>query len=159
MKAHYEHMILLTRKAHLTESLVALWAELPTRLKQVKIWQKLCKHDQTEVIIRGRLHPPVLWQNFVLYPRECTLPSSHPTLAIRALRFSEHSTSSAFTDPVPEAWLGREFELIFGVPSKVIYLALIKCMSLFLKALQVWMLCPTAPAWYSQVRSGLYQLG
>jgi hypothetical protein len=24
MKAHYEHMILLTRKAHLTESLVAL---------------------------------------------------------------------------------------------------------------------------------------
>ena len=51
--------------------------------------------------------------------------------------------------PLPEAWL----RIGFGASLNIIHRSLINCMSLFLKVLQVWMLCPTTPIWYSQVRS------
>jgi len=48
---------------------------------------------------------------------------------------------------------------MLGVSLNVIQLVLINYKSFLLKALQVWMLCLATPAWYSQVSSGLYQLG
>jgi hypothetical protein len=44
------------------------------------------------------------------------------------------SASSVFTDPLPEAWLGRGFDFIFGVSSNIIYPTLIKYTSFILKA-------------------------
>jgi hypothetical protein len=60
------------------------------------------------------------------------------------------------TDPLPKAWLGRRFVLMFGVSLNVIHSALINCSSFYLKALQNWMLCSATLAWYSQVWGQVY---
>ena len=74
------------------------------------------------------------------------LPSSYHVLTIGV--FAKHFASNAFTYLLPEVWLGRGFVLTFEVSLNVIHPTLINCMSFFLKALHVWMLCPAAPAWY-----------
>jgi len=53
--------------------------------------------------------------------------------------------------------LGRGLELILGVSSKVIHHALNNCKSFLVNAKQVSILWLRFPAWYSHVRSGLYQ--
>jgi len=68
---------------------------------------------------------------------------------------------TTFTTPsqLLEVWLGKGLELMLGVSSKVIHHALNKCKSFNLNAKQVSMLRPWFLAWYSHVRSSLYQLG
>jgi len=53
--------------------------------------------------------------------------------------------------------LGRGLELILGLSSKVIHHALNNCKSFLVNAKQVSILWLRFPAWYSHVRSGLYQ--
>jgi len=157
-----KHMNLLTRKTYLIEKV--LWKYEPITNKTKTGWNK---YDQTKGNNRSNyillfMYTSFLWQNFILYhehPQEYMLPSLYPALFIGAFRFPGHSSSSAFTDPLPKTWLGRGFIFTFGVSSNTIHLALINYMSFFLKASRVWMLCPAAPAWYSHVRLGLYQLG
>jgi hypothetical protein len=50
-------------------------------------------------------------------------------------------------------------ELMLGVSLKVIHSALNNCKSFLLNAKKVLILWPGFSAWYSQVRSGLYQFG
>jgi hypothetical protein len=68
-------------------------------------------------------------------------------------------TSIVFTPLPPTTCLGRGFEFTLGESSKVTHPILISCDTLFLKAMQFSMLWPVLPAWYSQVNSGLYQVG
>jgi hypothetical protein len=57
------------------------------------------------------------------------------------------------------AWLSNEFELTLGVSLNDTHPILMSSNNLFLKALQVSIPCLGLPAWYSQVNSGLYQMG
>ena len=139
-------------------------SKLSTRLKHFKI-----DMIKQKIIIGVDSSWKLLWWSHwwcgykiaieIQVPQELTLPSSLFAFTIGASNFHRHSTSNAFTYPLPEAWLGRGFLLMFEVSLKIIHLALINCMSFFLKAQHVCMLCSAIPTWYLQVRSSLYELG
>jgi hypothetical protein len=138
-------------------------SKLSTRLKQVKIYmikQKIIIGVDSSWKLLRWSH---WWCGYkiaveIQVPQEFMPPSSLPALTIGAFNFPRHSTFSAFSYPLPEAWLGRGFILTFEVSSNVIHPTLINCMSFFLKAQHICMLCLATPIWYSQVRSNLYEL-
>jgi hypothetical protein len=117
---------------------MTLWVKLPIRLK----------HVETYVIKQKTIIGQALSSHFIAELRPLHTAFFAPYSCRQCLRFPGHSTSSEFPiHSLKHDWVEGLYSCLEFF-SNVIYLALIKCMSLFLNKLQVWMLCLVVPTWY-----------
>jgi len=117
---------------------MTLWVKLPIRLK----------HAETYVIKQKTIIGQALSSYFMAELHPLHTAFFAPYSCRQCLRFPWHSTSSEFPiHSLKHDWVEGLYSCLEFF-SNVIYLALIKCMSLFLNKLQVWMLCLVVPTWY-----------